>query len=179
MEITFLVDKEGRPPSWYHDPATGVDHITMYSGGYLWDDFTQWFTACAGKAPSRGDTSYGEMCILLYKVWYQGNLRVRVDYPLAHLHPDYQAQWFDLLVQLPKLKEVYIATNSPALINRAGHLIASDKLSEHFVVSGKLSKEQVSVLLIANGEAREYRYDSEGFLIDNWPSGYFLPNYYT
>lgn len=130
MEITFLVDKEGRPPSWYHDPATGVDHITMYSGGYLWDDFTQWFTACAGKAPSRGDTSYGEMCILLYKVWYQGNLRVRVDYPLAHLHPDYQAQWFDLLVQLPKLKEVYIATNSPALINRAGHLIASDKLSD-------------------------------------------------
>lgn len=167
MEIIFLVDKEGWPPSWYHDPATKVD--TAYGIDVLWDDFAQWFTACAGKAPSRGDTHYSQMCILLYSVWwYQGNT-VRVDYPLAHLHPDYQAQWFDLLVQLPELNEVYIATNSPTLINRAGHLIASDKLS----------KEQVSVLLIANGEAQTYRYDSEGFLIDNWPSGYFLPNYYT
>lgn len=177
MEITFLVDKEGLPPSWYHDPATKVD--TAYGIDVLWDDFAQWFTACAGKAPSRGDTSYGEMCILLYKVWwYQGNT-VRIDYPLAHLHPDYQARWFDLLVQLPELKKVYIATNSPVLINLAGHLIASEKLLEHFMMPSKLSEEQVSVLLIVNGEARKYRYDSEGFLIDNWPSGYFLPNYYT
>lgn len=154
MKITFFVDKDA-PQLRRHCDDTHSEE--------LWVDFAEWFASCTGCYPSYDDTPYGEMCMLLLGVYeYQA---FRVDSPLAHLHPDYQAQWFNLIVQLPKAQGVYIATNSPVLINYAGHLVRS----------GRLSNGQIVVVLRAGGTTSRHRYDQDGFL-GNWPLDYFLPN---
>lgn len=165
MKIIFLVDKEQN----VLDQATAlhIDTTHVSWGPALWQQFSQWFVAHTGKFPVTGKTAYGTMCELLAKTWlYASGGALRFDYPLAHLHPEYQTQWLRLLTQIPSIQTVYILTSSPVLINCVGYLIAL----------GNLKVEQASVCVFSGDTMHEYRYDGDGFLVD-WPLGYFIPSY--
>jgi predicted ATPase len=101
-----------------------------------------------------------------------------IEQPELHLHPKLQALLADAFIAAVNEAKgkgidlrLIIETHSPTLINRLGHRIAK----------GKISKDEVSVVLFNRSSSLDpvhidiASYDDDGFL-DNWPIGFFEPD---
>ncbi|MFN8579063.1 MAG: AAA family ATPase [Candidatus Sericytochromatia bacterium] len=99
-----------------------------------------------------------------------------IEQPELHLHPALQAKLIDCFIEaieLAKTKQIdlriIVETHSPTLVNRLGHMIIKNKITE----------EEVSILLfekfnLNDNDIKIVNFNHEGFLED-WPSGFFDP----
>jgi predicted ATPase len=99
-----------------------------------------------------------------------------MEQPELHLHPDYQAKLADVIASCAKAPapvssfRAFIETHSDHLINRLGKLVSE----------GALNPRDVQVLVVTDGpegssSVRRVAFDSDGFLGDGWPLGFFTP----
>lgn len=103
---------------------------------------------------------------------------IAIEQPELHLHPGLQAKLADAFVSVINdaksegtTTSLIIETHSPTIINRIGHLISQQKISQDEVNVVVFEKEIDSLqtnITISN-------FDQEGFL-NNWPYGFFEPD---
>lgn len=142
-----------------------------------------------GVGKNIADLGFGfsQMLPIILLVWrslvspgyVHGRKQVRpilaIEQPELHLHPNFQAQIADVMAAVLTEKKglpacVFLETHSEHIVNRLGQLIGR----------GRLKKNDVQVLVVeedASGASvvRRVGFDEKGFMDDNWPSGFFVP----